>query len=95
MASESLPGPSATAVAQLAASNSAPSQTRVVEQFQVDESHGDESDENVQYPTGRKLWLTMASLCIACFMSGLVSRARPPKPSPGCHHEADAQTVDL
>lgn len=77
MASESLPGPAATAVVQPAAATPASRQTRVLEQFQVDDGHDGEPDENVQYPTGRKLWLTMASLCIACFMSGLVSRARP------------------
>lgn len=41
------------------------------EQFEIQE------EENVQtetiYPKGWKLWSTMASLCIACFLSGLVS----------------------
>jgi hypothetical protein len=40
------------------------------EQLEVDE--GGISDENITYPTGPKLWLTMTSLCIAYFLNGLV-----------------------
>jgi hypothetical protein len=40
------------------------------EQLEVDD--GGISDENITYPTGPKLWLTMASLCLACFLTGLV-----------------------
>ncbi|KAM5350128.1 hypothetical protein ACJ41O_006633 [Fusarium nematophilum] len=41
------------------------------EQFEIgDESNG-RSQENNAYPTGWKLWSTMASLSIACFLSGL------------------------
>lgn len=40
------------------------------EQLEVEE--GGISDENIIYPTGPKLWLTMASLCIAYFLIGLV-----------------------
>jgi len=40
------------------------------EQLEVEE--GGLSDENINYPIGPKLWLTMASLCIAYFLNGLV-----------------------
>jgi hypothetical protein len=40
------------------------------EQLQVEESGI--SDENINYTTGPKLWLTMASLYIAFFLIGLV-----------------------
>ena len=40
------------------------------EPLEVEE--GGISDEDIIYPTGRKLWLTMTSLCIACFLNGLV-----------------------
>jgi hypothetical protein len=40
---------------------------------QLEVEGGGISDENITYPTGPKLWLTMASLCIACFLNGLVS----------------------
>jgi hypothetical protein len=40
------------------------------EQLEVEE--GGISNENIAYPTGPKLWLTMASLCIVYFLNGLV-----------------------
>lgn len=40
------------------------------EQLEVEEAGV--PDENITYPTGPKLWLTMASLCIAYFLNGLV-----------------------
>jgi hypothetical protein len=40
------------------------------EQLEVEE--GGLSDENINYPTGPKLWLTMTSLCVAFFLNGLV-----------------------
>ena len=40
------------------------------EQLEVEE--GGISDENITYPTGHKLWLTMASLFTAQFLNGLV-----------------------
>jgi hypothetical protein len=40
------------------------------EQLEVEEDGF--SDENITYPTGLKLWLTMASLCIAYSLNGLV-----------------------
>jgi hypothetical protein len=40
------------------------------EQLEVEE--GGISEENINYPTGPKLWLTMTSLCIAWFLNGLV-----------------------
>jgi hypothetical protein len=40
------------------------------EQLEVEE--GGISDENINYPTGPKLWLTMTSMCIAYFLNGLV-----------------------
>ncbi|KAJ4251386.1 hypothetical protein NW762_011367 [Fusarium torreyae] len=47
----------------------APEQSRPTETLEVEEPHDDE--ENVIYPTGPKLWSTMASMAIACFLSGL------------------------
>ncbi|KAF4976717.1 hypothetical protein FZEAL_6653 [Fusarium zealandicum] len=43
------------------------------EQFEVQESLNESSDAAAAYPSGPKLWSTMASLCIACFLSGLLS----------------------
>ena len=40
------------------------------EQLEIEE--GDQTDEGINYPTGPKLWLTMTSLFIACFLQGLV-----------------------
>jgi hypothetical protein len=40
------------------------------EQLEVEE--GGLSDENINYPTGPKLWLTLTSFCIAYFLNGLV-----------------------
>ena len=45
-----------------------PGQAR--EQLEVEEDNV--TDENITYPSGPKLWLTMASLCIAYFLNGLV-----------------------
>ncbi|KAM0546274.1 hypothetical protein ACHAPJ_010958 [Fusarium lateritium] len=47
----------------------APEQTRPIETLEVEEPHDDE--DNIVYPTGPKLWSTMASMAIACFLSGL------------------------
>ena len=41
-------------------------------QEQLEVEDGGISDENITYPTGPKLWLTMASLCLAYFLNGLV-----------------------
>jgi hypothetical protein len=41
------------------------------EQLEVEE--GSLSDDNINYPAGPKLWLTMTSMCIAYFLNGLVS----------------------
>jgi hypothetical protein len=30
------------------------------------------SEEEINYPTGPKLWLTVAALCVAMFLKGLV-----------------------
>lgn len=49
-----------------------PAQTAMpTEQFEVQEAESGQSE--IIYPKGWKLWSTMASLCIACFLSGLVS----------------------
>ena len=40
------------------------------EQLEVEQ--GGISDESITYPTGPKLWLTMASLFIAYFLNSLV-----------------------
>jgi hypothetical protein len=41
------------------------------EQLEVEEPGV--SEENIIYPSGLKLWLTMASLCPSIFLNGLVS----------------------
>lgn len=43
-----------------------PSESRPIEALQIEE-------ENIVFPTGPKLWSTMASMSIALFLSGLVS----------------------
>jgi hypothetical protein len=47
-------------------------QPRPIEALEVEEPHNDE--ENIVFPTGPKLWSTMASMAITCFLSGLVSQ---------------------
>jgi hypothetical protein len=42
------------------------------EQLEVEEQPG-VSEENIIYPSGPKLCLTMASLCLSIFLNGLVS----------------------
>ncbi|RGP80710.1 hc-toxin efflux carrier toxa [Fusarium longipes] len=42
---------------------------RPIETLQIEEPHNEE--ENIVFPTGPKLWSTMASMCIALFLSGL------------------------
>lgn len=49
-----------------------PQQSRPMEELQLEEEQNDPSAEAITYPSGPKLWSTMASLCIACFLSGLV-----------------------
>ncbi|RKL10236.1 hypothetical protein BFJ68_g8852 [Fusarium oxysporum] len=44
-------------------------QPRPTSALEIEEPHDDE--ENIVYPTGPKLWSTMASMAIACFLSGL------------------------
>jgi hypothetical protein len=39
------------------------------EQLEIEENG---VSEEINYPTGHKLWLTVASLCIAMFLKGLV-----------------------
>jgi UTP:GlnB (protein PII) uridylyltransferase len=51
--------------------NEATQQSRPTSILEVEEPRDDE--ENIVYPTGPKLWSTMASMAIACFLSGLVS----------------------
>lgn len=49
-----------------------PQQSRPMEELELEEEQNDASAEVITYPSGPKLWSTMASLCIACFLSGLV-----------------------
>ena len=42
---------------------------RPQEPLEVEEATA--SDDHVVYPTGPKLWLTMASVCLAYFLTGL------------------------
>lgn len=46
-------------------------QSRPTSTLEIEEPRDDE--ENIVYPTGPKLWSTMASMAIACFLSGLVT----------------------
>jgi hypothetical protein len=57
-------------VVQTASTHDTDNLGRPREQLEAEE--GDISDENITYPTGPKLWLTMTSLCIAYFLNGLV-----------------------
>ncbi|KAF4338404.1 major facilitator superfamily transporter [Fusarium beomiforme] len=43
-------------------------QSRLTSTLEIEEPR---NDENIVYPTGPKLWSTMASMAIACFLSGL------------------------
>lgn len=47
-----------------------PQQSRPTSTLEIEEPRDDE--DNTVYPTGPKLWSTMASMAIACFLSGLV-----------------------
>ena len=62
-------GPSEDAI-QTPSTNDADNVGHPQEQLEVDE--GGTSEENIVYPSGPKLWLTMGSLCLACFLNGLV-----------------------
>ena len=62
-------GPSDDAI-RVAPTNNVDNVGQPQEQLEVDE--GGPSEENIVYPTGSKLWLTMGSLCLACFLNGLV-----------------------
>jgi hypothetical protein len=46
-----------------------PGQSRPIEALQIEEPLNEEED--IVFPTGPKLWSTMASMCIALFLSGL------------------------
>lgn len=46
-------------------------QSGPIEALQIEEPNNEE--ENIAFPTGPKLWSTMASMCIALFLSGLVN----------------------
>jgi hypothetical protein len=71
MASETLTQtPTDTATVQF--NTDGPGQSRPIETLQIEEPRNEE--ENIVFPTGPKLWSTMASMCIALFLSGLVSR---------------------
>lgn len=43
------------------------------ENFEMEENQNGRNEEDGTYPSGPKLWLTMTSLCITSFLSGLVS----------------------
>jgi hypothetical protein len=40
---------------------------------QLETVENEVSEEEINYPVGLKLWLTVASLCITMFLKGLVS----------------------
>jgi hypothetical protein len=41
------------------------------EPLEIEQGHV--SEEEINYPTGHKLWLTVATLCVTMFLKGLVS----------------------
>ncbi|KAI9172728.1 MFS-type efflux pump MFS1 [Paramyrothecium foliicola] len=45
--------------------------SRPAEGLIVEDTQNGASEEEIVYPTGRKLWFAMASLCISSFLSGL------------------------
>jgi hypothetical protein len=47
-------------------------QPRSIEALEVEEPR--DNEEDIVFPTGPKLWSTMASMAITCFLSGLVSQ---------------------
>lgn len=65
---------SITVVESSAEPNPAVNHPPPIEQLEViDDGHDHgESEQNIVYPTGPKLWVTITSLCVACFISGLV-----------------------
>lgn len=72
MASETLTQtPVDTAILQ--SNIDSPSESRPIEALQIEEPSNEE--ENIAFPTGPKLWSTMASMSIALFLSGLVSHS--------------------
>ncbi|KAH6889370.1 major facilitator superfamily domain-containing protein [Thelonectria olida] len=48
-----------------------PEPPRPTDALEIEEEQDADVEENIVYPSGTKLWFTMASLCIACFLSGL------------------------
>jgi len=44
---------------------------RPTQQLEIEDSGV--AEEEINFPTGPKLWLTVASLCMALFLKGLVS----------------------
>ena len=45
--------------------------SRPIEALQIEEPRNEEED--IVFPTGPKLWSTVVSMCIALYLSGLVS----------------------
>ncbi|KAH7146241.1 major facilitator superfamily domain-containing protein [Dactylonectria macrodidyma] len=45
--------------------------SRHIENLEIEDESNGRTEEGVIYPSGPKLWSTMISLCIACFLSGL------------------------
>ncbi|KAH7134566.1 major facilitator superfamily domain-containing protein [Dactylonectria estremocensis] len=44
---------------------------RPIENLEIEDDNNGRTEESIIYPTGPKLWSTMVSLCIACYLSGL------------------------
>lgn len=47
--------------------------THARELFEVEEVGNNGDDDDIEYPTGTKLWLAVSSFCLASFLHGLVS----------------------
>ncbi|KAF4469962.1 aflatoxin efflux pump AFLT [Fusarium albosuccineum] len=56
---------------QITPSRESRPEPRPMEPLEIEDEQNDGSQQEVVYPSGPKLWSTMASLCIACFLSGL------------------------
>jgi hypothetical protein len=69
MASETVTERPLTATVPI--STDAASPPRPIEALQVEEPRNEEED--IVFPTGPKLWSTVVSMCIALYLSGLVS----------------------
>ncbi|KPM41706.1 hypothetical protein AK830_g4864 [Neonectria ditissima] len=71
MTSETLREQPVPQIASLDNGNNSSQQSRPMEHLEIEDDRNAQSEDNTAYPSGPQLWSTMASLCIACFLSGL------------------------